>query len=275
MTRTRLLRLQWIAVFVSAATFFVAASLSRGHADTPFRDCDACPELVVVPAGSFQMGADLGRPSESPSRRVAVTRSFAMSKFEITFDEWAPCVADGACEKIPDDHKWGRGSRPVINISWDDAVAYTRFLSRRTGRPYRLPSEAEWEYAARAGTDTAYWWGDEPGSEFANCRRCGSEWDGRRSAPVGSFPANPFGLHDMNGNVWEWTRDCWNADHRGAPGDASARESGNCLRRVIRSGSWYYIPKLMSASSRERYPASLWSYNIGLRVVREISERSE
>ncbi len=246
----------------------------EGAHPTPasLRDCDTCPEMVVVPAGSFLMGADRGRPVELPVHRVVIPRAFAMSKFEITFDEWAVCVAAGGCERDPDDHSWGRGARPVINISWEDAVGFTRYLSARTGYTYRLATEAEWKYAARAGTQTDFWWGDSPGEAFANCRSCGSEWDGHRSAPVGSFAPNPLGLHDMNGNVSEWTGDCWSANHQGAAEDGAARTSGDCSRRVIRSGSWYYIPKLMAASARERHPATLWSYTIGLRVVRELSE---
>ncbi len=271
MTRRR--RLITIMAVVAFSTIFFAGTQAAhsGAAPAPFRDCDTCPEMVAVPAGSFLMGAERGRPAELPVRRVVIPRDFAMSKFEITFDEWAACVAAGGCEKEPDDHDWGRGARPVINVSWEDAVAFTRYLSARTGHTYRLPTEAEWEYAARAGTRTDYWWGDSQGDALANCRSCGSEWDGRRSAPVGSFPSNPLGLHDMNGNVSEWTSDCWNADHSGAAADGAARASGDCSRRVTRGGSWYYIPKVMAASARERYPAALWSYTIGLRVVRELS----
>lgn len=260
-----------MAAFALTAIFAVTAIPEGAHpAPASLRDCDTCPEMVVVPAGSFLMGADRGRPAELPVRRVVIPRAFAMSKFEITFDEWAVCVAASGCEKDPDDHDWGRGARPVINVSWEDAVAFTRYLSARTGHTYRLATEAEWEYAARAGTRTDFWWGDTQGEAFANCRSCGSEWDGHRSAPVGSFPPNPLGLHDMNGNVSEWTSDCWNANHRGAAENGAARTSGDCSRRVIRSGSWYYIPTLMAASARERYLATLWSYTIGLRVVREL-----
>lgn len=235
-----------------------------------FRDCVTCPEMIVIPAGSFVMGSAAGKPREQPERRVAIERPFAMSRFEITFAEYQACVDLGACEKTPDDHQWGMGDRPVINISFSETNDFVRYLRARTGKPYRLPTEAEWEYAARAGTDTPFWWGDDAGEEFANCRHCGSEWDGKSSAPVGQFAANPFGLFDMNGNVWEWIADCWNEDHQDAPATAAARGTGNCERRVIRSGSWYYIARLMSASSRDSHPVQLWSYNIGIRVVREL-----
>ncbi len=236
----------------------------------PFQDCDDCPKLIVIPPGSFIMGSAQGKRPERPPHRVVIDRHFAMSVFEITFDEYEVCVAEGTCPKIPDDHKWGRGQRPVINIAWAEAVAYTEFLSAKTSATYRLPTESEWEYAARAGTTTAFWWGKETGDNMANCRKCGSEWDGDRSAPVGSFPPNPLGLHDMNGNIWEWISDCWNPNHAGAPDDGASRQDGNCSRRVIRSGSWYYIPRLMSAHARDSHPAALWSYNIGIRVVREL-----
>ena len=236
----------------------------------PFQDCETCPLMVAVPAGAFEMGSLQGKPAEQPVRQVSISRPFAMSVYEITFAEYETCVAGGACAKTPDDHDWGRGQRPVINISWAEANDYVLYLSQVTGEIYRLPSEAEWEYAARAGTTSAFWWGDEAGDNVANCRKCGSEWDGKASAPVGSFPANPFSLHDMNGNVWEWTSDCWNPNHDGAPADGAARQSGDCGRRVIRSGSWYYIPRLMSAHARDSHSAQLWSYNIGIRVVREL-----
>ena len=269
------------AIFVAAATLISGAALygiahAQDNAKAAFspgdilRDCVTCPEMIVIPAGAFVMGSADGKPREQPERQVSIARSFAMSRFEITFDEYQACVDFGACEKTPDDHEWGMGERPVINISFSETNDYVRYLRAQTGKPYRLPTEAEWEYAARAGTDTPFWWGDDAGGEFANCRHCGSEWDGKSSAPVGRFAANPFGLFDMNGNVWEWTSDCWNENYEGAPADAAPRTDGNCERRVIRSGSWYYIARLMSATSRDSHPAQLWSYNIGIRVVREL-----
>lgn len=209
-----------------------------------FRDCPHCPEMVELPLGRLPDGTELTRP-------------LAVSRTEVTFAEWDACVAAGACRKGRDDHHWGRGRRPVINVSWDDAVAYAGWLSAVTGKHYRLPSGAEWEYAARGGTATAYWWGDAIGSGHANCRGCGSRWGGVSTAPVASFPPNPFGLYDMNGNVWEWTSDCWQAP-----------QSDSCPERTIRGGSWYYFAPMSTVTARARFSAEEWSYNIGIRVVR-------
>ena len=143
-----------------------------------------------------------------------------------------------------DDEGWGRGRRPVINVSWNDAQDYVEWLSAQTGHAYRLLSEAEWEYVARAGSSTVYSWGDDIGSNRANCDGCGSQWDYDRTAPVGSFAANGFGVHDMHGNVWEWVEDCWNGSYAGAPTDGSAWRSGECEQRVLRGGSWNISPEV-------------------------------
>ena len=165
-----------------------------------------------------------------------------MSKFEVTFDEWDACVAYGDCDPRVSDSGWGRGRQPVINVTWDDAKRYVAWLSRMTGKPYRLLTEAEWEYAARAGTQTAYSWGDEIGKGNANCDGCGSQWDNKQTAPVGSFAANAFGLYDMHGNVWEWVEDCFHDNYEGAPDDGSAwTADGDCNSRVLRGGSWSTI----------------------------------
>ena len=162
-----------------------------------------------------------------------------MSKYELTFGEWDTCVNYGDCGSV-DDAGYGRARQPVINISWIGAQRYVAWLSKVTGKPYRLLSEAEYEYATRAGTQTLYPWGDELGKNNANCKDCGSPWDGGQTAPVGSFPANAFGLHDMVGNVFEWVEDCWHDNFDGAPADGSAWVTGDCSKRVIRAGSWYY-----------------------------------
>ena len=200
----------------------------------PLRDCPECPELVVVPAGRFMMGSRSGGDVERPVHEVTIARPLAVGVKEVTFGEWGACVSGGGCGGyLPSDN----GNRPVVSVSWKDAQAYVEWLSGKTGEEYRLLSESEWEYVARAGTRTEYWWGDEIGRNRANCRGCGSRWDGKQTAPVGSFSANPFGLYDVHGNVREWVEDCWNGSYAGAPTDGSAWESGNCSRRVVRGGS--------------------------------------
>ena len=229
-----------------------------------FRDCDRCPEMVAVPAGSFTMGSpssESGRDGdEGPQRQVEISSPFAVGVYEVTFAEWDACVSDGGCGGYhPDDQGWGRGRRPVINVSWDDAKAYASWLSRETGESYRLLSEAEWEYAARAGTATARYWGESASGQrgYANgadrtAKRHQSGWtvvdcdDGHyRTAPVGSFRPNRFGLHDVLGNVWEWVEDCWHDSYAGAPRDGHAwlgDDGGDCSRRVLRGGSWGRLP---------------------------------
>ncbi len=227
-------------------------SASYEPGDT-FRDCNECPEMVVVPSGSFLMGSpedEEGRyDNEGPQHRVTIAEPFAIGVYEVTFDEWDACVAAGGCNGYrPDDDGWGRGRRPVINVSWDDAQAYVDWLSDRTGEEYRLPSEAEWEYAARAGTTTRYWPGDEITAEYANFGR-----NVGRTIEVGSLGRpNAFGLHDVHGNVWEWVEDCWNDSYAGAPANGTAWTSGDCGRRVLRGGSWDDYPRSLRSAYRGR-----------------------
>ena len=258
-----------ISLLVATLVAGLAAAADRQPGDI-FRDCSTCPELVVVPAGRYVMGDNRSRfPAERPAHLVTIAQPMAVGRFEVTFDEWQVCLAEGGCAKNPDDHHWGRGRRPVVNISWPEAVGYTRWLSRKTGKTYRLPTEGEWEYVARAGTTTEYWWGDEPGLNRADCRNCGLEIS-HQSVPVGSFAANPFGLFDVHGNVWEWVQDCWNPSHAGAPSDGSARLAGDCRERVTRSGSWYYVNTNVRSAYRSKFPADAFSYGIGIRVIREL-----
>ena len=168
-----------------------------------FKECVyGCPEMIVIPAGKFIMGSpenELDRnASEGPPHEVTIAKPFALSKFEVTFEEWDACVAAAACPRVPD--RWGREKMPVINVSWVDAKQYVSWLSQLTGKEYRLPTEAEWEYAARAGVNTRYSWGDDLGMGNANCDGCGSPWDLQQTAPVGSFKPNRAGLYDMHGN---------------------------------------------------------------------------
>ena len=168
--------------------------------------------MIVVPAGEFMMGSPVsekGRSDdEGPQHKVMFAKPFAVSKFAVTFEQWDACVAVGGCGYYsPSDTGWGRATRPVIYVNWDEAQNYVAWLSKMTGQTYRLLSEAEWEYAARAGTQTAYPWGDEIGKGNANCNGCSSQWDNKQTAPVGSFAPNAFGLYEMYGNVWQWLQD--------------------------------------------------------------------
>ena len=231
-----------------------------------FRDCPTCPELVVVPAGSFVMGSQL----YWRQHQVTIPQPFAVGVYEVTFGEWDACVSGGGCGYRPRDGGRGRGRRPVMNVNWEDAQAYVGWLSEQTGKRYRLLSEAEWEYVARAGTTTEYWWGDEIGRNRANCNGCGSQWDDERTAPVGSFQPNGFGLYDVHGNVWEWVQDCWNRGYAGAPRDGRAWETGDCSRRVLRGGSWYYEPRYLRSANRIRNTADYRFNSSGFRIARSL-----
>ncbi len=236
-----------------------------------FQDCAECPKMVVVPSGSFTMGSsarEWGPRDERPLHRVRIDYQFAVGVYE-TFAEWYACVDAGGCGNyIPDDEGWGRGNRPVVNVSWDDAQSYVRWLSARTGKTYRLLSESEWEYVARAGTETAYSWGDSIGVNRANCDGCGSQWNDKMTAPVGSFEANAWGVHDMHGNVWEWVEDCYNNSYEGAPADGSAWESEDCSYRVLRGGSCFHLPRVLRSALRIRDTAEARLNYFGFRVAR-------
>ncbi|MGQ0677139.1 MAG: SUMF1/EgtB/PvdO family nonheme iron enzyme [Rhodospirillales bacterium] len=242
-----------------------------------FRDLPEAPEMVAVPAGSFMMGSPPNEaersPDEGPQHRVEV-KAFAAGKYPVTFQEWDACVADGGCTHRPSDQGGGRGNRPVINVSWNDAQEYVRWLSRRTGRQYRLLSEAEWEYAARAGATTPFHTGETIATDQANFNGSyvyGGSAKGKhrgRTTPVGSFPANAFGLCDMHGNVWEWVEDCWNATYDGAPGDGTAWLTGECSRRILRGGSWDNDPGDVRSAYRVRVVTTNRYINLGFRVAR-------
>lgn len=231
-----------------------------------FRDCQECPEMVVVPAGSFDMGSNTDY--ENPVHRVTI-KPFAIGRYEVTFDEWDRCVDEKGCKFRPDDREWGRGKRPVINVSWLDAKEYVSWLSQKTGKAYRLPSEAEWEYAARGGTNTGYWWGANIGSRQANCRECNSGTS-QQTQPVGSYPANAFGLYDTSGNAAEWVEDCWNDNYRSAPKDGAAWSTGQCRLRVLRGGAFDSAAKYVRSTARFRYDSDVRYSANGFRVVRDM-----
>jgi formylglycine-generating enzyme required for sulfatase activity len=234
------------------------------------------PDMVVINPGKFLMGSSEKEPDrfgfEGPQHAVNIAYAFALGKTEVTFAEYDR-FAEATGRTKPDDSKWGRDNRPVIHVSFADAQAYVRWLVQQTGKNYRLPTEAEWEYAARAGSQTAYWWGDNIGKNNADCSGCGSQWDGKQTAPVGSFKANPFGLYDTAGNVWEWTQDCWHENYNQAPGDGSAwlaSDGGDCYRRVVRGGSWDFDPQGLRSAFRYRCNTDGACLNLGFRVARAL-----
>ncbi len=211
-----------------------------------------------------------------PQHRVTIRKPFAVGKYEIMFREWDACVADGGCKGYrPNDEGWGRGNRPVINVTWEHAQAYLRWLSRKSRAEYRLPSEAEWEYAARAGTTTPFHFGSTISTDQANYDGDYFTYGGGRKGvdrektlPVGSFPSNAFGLHDVHGNVREWSEDCWNGSYARAPSYGDARTTGNCSVRGNRGGSWDDHPRDVRAAFRGRDGTVSWVEIIGFRVAR-------
>ena len=263
----------------------------RWTAGERFRDCPDCPQMVVIPAGRFEMGCDAENcgDDEKPVHEVRIDRAFALSAYEVTRGQYRSFVeATGhdtgtTCAVLGDGvwaYRTGYGwlrpgyaqddDHPAVCVSWDDAQSYVTWLSGMTGESYRLPSEAEWEYAARAGARTRYHWGDEVGANRANCDGCGSRWDDRGTAPVGSFAGNRFG-HDLHGNVWEWVEDCWNGSYAGAPGNGSAWLSGECGERVLRGGSWNSKPGDLRAADRSWDSAGFRVSDGGFRVARTLA----
>ena len=238
-----------------------------------FQDCQGCPEMVVVPAGEFIMGSLPGSVNslsrERPQHKVTIANAFAVSRFEVTFDQWDACVTSGGCKNPTPDSGWGRATRPVINVSWDDAKEYVAWLSNLTNKPYRLLSEAEWEYAARAGTTTSFSFGKDDAElgEYA--------WHDDNSKgkthPVGEKKPNAFGLYDMHGNVWEWVEDSWHDNYAGAPSDGTAwRQEGETDHGVLRGGSWSYSGHFLRSTHRFDYVGGD-DDEIGFRVGRTLA----
>ncbi|KGK42547.1 hypothetical protein LH51_06355 [Nitrincola sp. A-D6] len=252
---------------------------SRPRFRDHFGENGHAPVMQALPQDDFLMG-DLNRmgdDNERPVRTVSFDYTFALGVHEVTFDEYDQ-FALATNRSLPDDEGWGREKRPVINVSWQDAQAYTRWLAAVTGEPYRLPTEAEWEYAARAGTISAWWWGNELVPAMAVCDECGTQWDGQQTAPVGLLPANAWGLKDMHGNVDEWVQDCYSDNYRDAPEDGSAMLGGDCSYRVIRGGSWFDLARLTRSSSRYRHPEdtarNTWGFRVALDLPTPISNAS-
>jgi formylglycine-generating enzyme required for sulfatase activity len=271
-----------LAVCGVAAAAIVTYSLIGNNrsaaANTAFMDCAECPEMVVLPAGEFTMGSpasELYRGAET-QHRVTIPAPFALSKYEVTFAQWDACVADGGCGgHMPGDHGWGRANRPVVDVSWDDAQAYVAWLNRKTAKKYRLPSEAEWEYAARAGTTTPFSFGATITSDQANYDGSTGYGAGatgvnrQKTMPVGSFPQNVFGLYDLHGNVWEWVQDCWSDEYTAVtPADGAPFLGANCAGRVMRGGSWEDYPGDIRAAARVGSNTDEQSWSDGFRVAR-------
>lgn len=309
-----------MAALVAALGIAVCWAANVGAEKIPatFRDCSACPEMVVVPAGSFLMGSSAEETardledvvpnkevhfaqrfmaSEHPQHPVSIERSFALGKYPVTRGEFAAFVresghsTEGGCTlwidhayPVRPEAGWQNPGctqtdrDPVVCVSWQDARAYIAWLNGKAhGRmpadgdgPYRLPSEAEWEYAARAGTRTARWWGDSIGTGNADCDGCGSQWDRQQPAPTASFPANAFGLSDMLGSAWEWNEDCWHQTYMEAPQDGSAWTTGKCELRVMRGGSWSSRPWVLRSSERTRENPEDRMNSNGFRVARTL-----
>lgn len=290
-----------VLVFVQLAALAVgafAAPPTQMPAGAAFRDCEGCPEMVVVPAGSFTMGSPESEPDrtadEGPQHRVTFARPLAVAKYAITRSEFARFVEASGYRVPPgcmimkagrwSDHRmasWRHpgfaqtDTDPVVCVNWNDAVAYAEWLSHHSGHDYALPTEAEWEYAARAGTSTPHYWGRTPSHDFANYgadRCCGPAAAGKDrwqyTSPAGSFPPNAFGLYDMQGNTWEWVQDCWHRNYEGAPHDGTAWTRESCVDRVLRGGAWMCPGPFQRAAVRELHDLSGRFDFVGFRVVR-------
>ena len=239
----------------------------------PFDEFEQALGLVSIPAGSFKMGSNNGKSHEKPVHRVTIS-AFNMMANELTWAQYQPCIDAGVCNS-DGDAGFGKGKKPVINVNWNDAQTYATWLSNKTGKHYRLPSESEWEYAARAGSITKYAWGNSincnkaryDGGEGSACYYKSSNGSYRGTKNVGAYSPNAFGLYDMHGNVWEWVQDCYQDSYAGAPRVNKAWESGDCAKRVLRGSSWDYSPYYLRSAHRYRYTSTLRDFNIGFRLV--------
>ena len=234
-------------------------------------------KMQHISAGKFLMGSASNEKergmNESPQHEVTVN-SFYIGTYEVTFKEMDACVDEGGCSHRSTDYDWGRDSQPIVDVSWDDTQEFIAWINQKTDENYRLPSEAEWEYAARAGTTTTFWWGNTAEQQgHANCVNCGSSWDDKQPAPIGSFPPNNFGLYDTAGNVWEWVQDCWHENYIDAPNNARAwleENNGNCSIRMIRGGSWDYFTDRLRSAERFSFDADFRYYNfVGFRLAKD------
>ena len=288
--RYRLTAMWWglaaLSMFASLSTAPFAASGSELKVGKAFKECDVCPEMIVLPSGMFQMGSNSGDSHEKPVHKVSI-RTFAVGKHEVTVGQYLACARSKACREpewreagskynavTGSDREYTKlgaaltdKNHPIIGVSLLDAKSYAGWLSKRTGKRYRLLSEAEWEYAARGGATSD----DVHGKGSANCDGCGSRWDNKQTAPVGSFRANGFGLHDMLGNVWEWTLDCWNKSYAGnPPTNGGVWDKGDCFTGVLRGGSWVSDPAQVRAAARGWIKPTARLDATGFRVARNV-----
>ncbi len=259
-----------VSIFFMISCSFFGLHAAAQEAGSTFKDCDACPTMVVVAAGSYRMGdlAGTGLPSELPVRHITIPSPLGVGIYEITYAQWDICASEGGCKHIPADDNWGRGDRALAYVNWDDASQYIGWLSQKSGKTYRLLTEAEWEYVARAGTESLYPWGNELGAGNAVCLSCGV--GSVMTIEVGQLPANHFGLYDTVGSQKEWVQDCWNVTYQGAPTDSSAWIEGDCTRRVVRGGSWYDSARFIRSASRAGAVLPERLDIIGFRVVRQL-----
>ncbi|RBO82760.1 SUMF1/EgtB/PvdO family nonheme iron enzyme [Marinomonas aquiplantarum] len=239
--------------------------------EEPLKTGGTAPKVEKIPPATFLMGDQnhLGDDNEKPVHEVDIPNGFYISKYEVTFAQYDK-FAQATDRPLPPDNGWGRGTRPVINVSWYDAKAYAAWLSEQTGQEYRLPTEIEWEYSARADSNTAFWYGNEVKPGYSVCDSCGSQWDAVSTGPVGSQASNPLGLFDMHGNVAEWIEDCYHDSYDGAPTSNQVWLDNQCDNRVLRGGSWFDIPRVGRSATRYRAQPDLKASNWGFRVVRVI-----
>ena len=289
------------ALMLCFALVVLVLAAGNAKAET-FRECPGCPQMVSVPSGKFLMGSpahEAGRFDSEGPQHVVTVKAFALGQFDVTSEEFLAFLRASRYQPAPCNPLLGLGWKvagrdlayppsqdepprwPAVCLSWKDAQAYIGWLNaqvkaahpvlaNRAG-PYRLPSEAEWEYAARAGSNTARWWGEEIGAANANCNGCGSEWDNRVLAPVDAFAPNPFGFYGMLGNAWQWTQDCWHPSYAGAPPDGSAWLVQNCAKHVLRGGAWNNVPIFVRAASRNGGDGDYdYSSLAGFRVARDL-----
>ncbi|MBK5970938.1 hypothetical protein CCR91_19780 [Thiorhodovibrio winogradskyi] len=245
------------------------------HTDAFLTDEATAPEMVVLEPSEFMMGNPVGMADSDarPVHKVSLD-GFMIGAREVTFANYDRFVRETGARR-PQDYGWGRGSRPVIDVSWDEARDYAKWLSEKTGQPYRLPTEAEWEYAARGGASSSFWWGIGSPASRALCFDCGTRWDQISTAPTGSFPPNPFGLYDTAGNVYEWTADCYHHNYNGAASDGSARIGPDCELRVTRGGSFNSPAGAMRSHARNRFAADARVDILGFRVARDLDAASQ